>query len=210
MTPLLITQLLALLGLLFAIGAFARRWRWTAGRPFGVDRSPAKGSPRRGVLYAFTLGMAPWAKESTRRHMVAYLRGMAFHVGIFSGLAALLVSPWWTGLPQPLLWLMAAFTGFGALCGALGALARWLEHNLRALSTPDDYASVVLVTIFLAATSLALLNPAGLPAMYLASAVLLVYAPLGKIRHCIYFFLSRLFFGLFVGRRSIMHAEVTE
>ena len=210
MTPLLITQLFTLSGLLFAMGAFARRWRWTASRPFAVDRSSAKGSPRRGVLYAFTLGMTPWAKESTRRHMLAYLRGVAFHVGIFSGLAALLASPWWVGLPQPLLWLMAAFTGFGALCGALGAVARWLEQNLRALSTPDDYAAVVLVTIFLAATCLALLNPAGLPAMYLASAVMLVYAPLGKIRHCIYFFFSRRFFGLFVGRRGILHAEVTE
>lgn len=209
MTLTLLTQILALLGLLFAVGAFALRWRKTEQRPFAVDRSPAKGSPQRGVLYAFTLGMAPWAKESTRRHVLAYLRGIGFHVGIFAGLAALMASPWWPFAPAPALWLFAALTGLGALFGLAGGLMRWAEHNLRALSTPDDHASVWLVTIFLATTSLALLNAAWLPTMYVASALMLVYAPLGKIRHCIFFFFSRRFFGLFVGRRAVVHAEVT-
>ncbi len=205
----LITQIIAVLALLFAVGAFAFRWRQTERRPFAVDRSPAKGSPGRGVLYAFTLGMAPWAKESTRRHMPAYLRGIGFHVGIFAGLAALMASPWWKFAPTSALWLFAALTGFGALFGLIGDLMRWAEHNLRALSTPDDHASVWLVTIFLATTSLALLNATWLPAMYVASALMLGYAPLGKIRHCIFFFFSRRFFGLFVGRRAVVHVEVT-
>lgn len=73
-----------------------------------------KGPPKRGVLYAFTFGMMPWAKESTRRHMLAYLRGVGFHAGIFAGLGALLVSPWWALLPQAALYLFAAVTGLGA------------------------------------------------------------------------------------------------
>lgn len=73
-----------------------------------------KGSPKRGVLYAFTFGMMPWAKESTRRHMLAYLRGVGFHAGIFAGLGALLVSPWWALLPQASLYLFAAVTGLDA------------------------------------------------------------------------------------------------
>ena len=107
MTSLLITQFLALAALLFAVGAFALRWRWTERRPFAADRSPAKGSPAHGVLYAFTFGMAPWAKESTRRYMLAYLRGVGFHVGIFAGLAALFTSPWWPLAPEPIRWLFA-------------------------------------------------------------------------------------------------------
>jgi hypothetical protein len=206
----LLTQILALAALLFAVGAFSLRWRQTERWPFAVDRSPVKGSPGRGVLYAFTLGMAPWAKESTRRHFLAYLRGIGFHAGIFAGLAALFASPWWSFVLAPVLWLFAALTGLGALFGLAGDLLRWAEHNLRALSTPDDHASVWVVTIFLATTTLALLNAAWLPAMYVTSAVMLVYAPLGKIRHCIYFFFSRRFFGLFVGRRAVVHAEATK
>src|SRR5574341_246492 len=94
-----ITQIITLLALIFAIAALAARARGTALRPFSPDRAPAKGNPQRGILYAFTLGMMPWAKESTRRHMLAYLRGIAFHVGIFAGLAALVASPWWNIVP---------------------------------------------------------------------------------------------------------------
>ncbi len=209
MSLLLVTQILALLGLLFAVGAFALRWRAAQQRPFAPDRAPAKGSPQHGVLYAFTLGMAPWAKESTRRHMLAYLRGIGFHIGIFSGLTALLISPWWEVLPMPLRWLFAALTGLGALFGLIGEIMRRVEHHLRLLSTPDDHFSVLLVTVFLAATSAALLSDIWQPIMYLAGAVMFIYAPLGKIRHCIYFFFSRRFFGLLIGRRAVVHAEVT-
>ncbi|MCJ7708413.1 MAG: hypothetical protein MUO38_12445, partial [Anaerolineales bacterium] len=64
MTPLFLTQLLALSGLGFAAIALALRWRGTQQRPFPRDLSPVKGSPWTGIVYAFTLGMAPWAKES--------------------------------------------------------------------------------------------------------------------------------------------------
>jgi hypothetical protein len=161
------------------------------------------------VLYAFTLGMMPWAKESTRRHLRAYLRGIGFHVGIFAGLLALLVSPGWTSLPAIARTGLAILTALGAIFGAAGTGMRLVERNLRRISTPDDHASVLLVTAFLAATSAALARPAWMPAMFLGAALMLVYAPLGKIRHCIYFFLSRLFFGLFLGRRAILHPQAS-
>ncbi|HKZ54179.1 MAG TPA: hypothetical protein VJ123_01780 [Anaerolineales bacterium] len=224
--PLVITRTVALLALSFAMGAFALRWRAAQRRPLAAepflprngirraapggaaaDRAPAKGSPQRGLLYAFTLGMAPWAKESTRLHQLAYLRGIVFHGGIFTALAALLLSPIWSLLPKLLLYALAGAAAIGALCGVLGALARWFEPNLRALSTPDDFASVLLVALFQGLTGIALLNPAWLPALYLSAALMLVYAPLGKIRHCIYFFFSRRFFGLFLGRRGLVQTE---
>jgi len=204
-TLLMFARSVALASLVFAIAAFALRWRATMRRPLALDRSPAKGDPKSGVLYAFSLGMMPWAKESTRRHLLAYLRGIGFHVGIFAGLLALLVSPFWSWLPQAVLLAFAALTALGAAFGLAGVVMRWAERNLRRLSTPDDHASVLLVTAFLAATSAALAHPAWMPAMYLSGALLFLYAPLGKIRHCIYFFFSRLFFGLFIGRRAVVH-----
>jgi hypothetical protein len=205
-----LTQLLALAALASAIASFALRWRATMRRPLAGDLSPAKGDPRSGVLYAFGLGMMPWAKESTRRHLLSYLRGIGFHVGIFAGLLALLVSPVWSRLPQAALVVLAALAALGAVLGAAGVGMRLGETNLRRLSTLDDYTSVILVTVFLAATAAALAWPAWMPVMYLSGALLLLYAPLGKIRHCIYFFLSRLFFGLFVGRRAVIHAPTAQ
>ncbi len=208
MTLLLVAQLLALLG--FLAGAFGiyRRYLETQKRALPADRSPLKGSPAHGITYAFTAGMLPWAKESTRLHLIAYLRGIGFHVGIFAALGALLISPFWSLLPgiltTLLLWVLAA----GAFLGAAGGVMRLAEHNLRGLSVPDDHFAVWLVTLFMALAALALWNPAFLVPFYLVSALTLVYVPLGKIRHCLYFFFSRFFFGKFFGRRGVFpHPE---
>ena len=204
MTIQLLTGALALVALVFSVSVFASRWAQMQRLPFPKDRSIPKDSATKGILYAFTLGMAPWSKESTRIHMIAYLRGIAFHVGIFAGLAAFLASPWFETIPLIVRVVFAILTGFGAAMGVAGALMRVVEHNLRAISTPDDHASVWLVTIFLAAMTIALGATAFVPAMWVIAAAMLVYAPLGKIRHCIYFYFGRLFFGIHIGRRGIV------
>jgi hypothetical protein len=210
MNVLLITQLIAISTLIITIVAFALRWRAAERLPLVFERTVAKGSPLSGLIYAFTLGMAPWAKESTRIHTIAYLRGIVFHIGIFVGLGALLISFWWSALPTWLLWLSALFTGLGALFGFMGNVMRRMEHNLRALSSKDDHASVFIVSLWLAITTIALIVPAWLSVMYIVAAVMLVYMPISKIRHCIYFFFSRRFFGLFIGRRAVIHPQPVE
>lgn len=205
----LLTGVLALAALVFSVSVFALRWSQMQRLPFTQDRSTPKDAPVRGILYAFTLGMAPWAKESTRIHQVAYLRGIAFHVGIFVALAGLFASPWFDLLPVPVRILGALVSGLGALFGVAGAIMRLAEKHLRAISTPDDHAAVWLVSVFLAAMALALWSTAFLPAMYIVAAIMLVYAPLGKIRHCIYFYFGRLFYGIHVGRRGIVRGLVS-
>ncbi len=200
----LLTGVLALAGLVFALVAFGSRWSSMRRLPFPKDRSLPKGSAQRGLVYAFTLGMAPWAKESTRLHWVSYLRGIAFHIGIFAGLAVLFVSPWLSLVPWAVHALFALLTGLGAVMGVAGGIMRIAEHELRSISTPDDHTAVWLVTAWLAVTALALVAMNALPLMWLVAAVMLFYAPLGKIRHCIYFYFGRLFFGLYIGRRGIV------
>ena len=204
MTIQILTGVLALVALVFSIVTFGSRWAQMQRLPFAKDLSRPKDSASRGILYAFSLGMMPWAKESTRLHMIAYLRGIAFHIGIFAGLAALLASPWFGNIPQIILMLFAVVIGVGALMGIAGGLMRVMEHNLKAISTPDDHAAVWLVSLFLVAMTVALVSPAFVPVMYFVAAAMLVYAPLGKIRHCIYFYFGRLFYGLHIGRRGIV------
>ncbi len=201
----LITGALALAALVFSVGVFASRWRAMTKLPFlKNDKSDPKDSAVKGILYAFTLGMAPWAKESTRIHMLAYTRGIAFHVGIFAGLAALVASPWFDAIPFVIRGLFAVIIGFSATMGAAGGVMRVAEHNLRGISTRDDHASVWLVSLWLAATASALISNAFVPAMYVVGAAMLLYAPISKIRHCIYFYFARLFYGLHIGRRGVV------
>jgi len=206
-----LSQLLALAGLVAGLYGIYRRYVETRRRALPADRSEAKGQPAQGVAYAFTQGMMPWAKESTRVHIIAYLRGIGFHVGIFTALAALIISPFWARLPAAIDALLALVLLVGALLGAAGGVMRILDHNLRKLSTPDDHFAVWLVTVWILAAALAVWNQALLVAFYLVSAITLAYVPLGKIRHCLYFFFSRTFFGKFFGRRAVFpHPEPIE
>jgi len=203
MNILIFSQLLALVGLMAAVYGISRRYVETKRRTLPADKSPLKGNPRQGVVYAFTLGMLPWAKESTRIHMIAYLRGIGFHIGIFAALGALIISPFWGRLPAAMTAMLTIVLGIGPLLGAAGGVMRIAEHNLRALSSPDDHFAVWLVTVWMAVSALAVWNAAFLPAFYVLSAITLAYIPLGKIRHCLYFFFSRTFFGKFFGRRAV-------
>jgi nitrate reductase gamma subunit len=173
-------------------------------RAFGVDRSVPKDSAARGIRYAFTTGMAPWAKESTRLHVIGYLRGVIFHLGIFAGLAVLLLSPWLESISNSVRWGAAGLAFVGAIMGIIGAIQRLTERNLRTLSTPDDHLSVWLVSIVLLTASVAVVAPNWLPVFYVASSVLLVYAPASKIRHCIFVYFGRLLYGIHIGRRGIV------
>jgi len=199
-----ISLIVATLALVFSVIAFSQRLRVFSRLARPVDRSTPKGNLKSGVLYAYTLGMAPWAKEGTRLHAIAYLRGVAFHAGVFLGLAILIASPWLGRVIGELRFLLGWLIAIAAVMGLAGFAARFIERNLKALSTPDDYFAVLVVTLFLAAESLWLFFPQTQVLFYLVSAMMLVYAPLGKIRHCIYFAYSRLFYGKFVGSRGVL------
>ncbi len=205
-----LSRWIALVGLVLCMAGLGLRWRRSMARTRPRDLAPARGSETAGVAYSFTAGMMPWAKESTRFHWVAYLRGIGFHVGIFVGLPLLVTSPWWGLLPRVVLLGLGVALGLGALLGAAGLLMRMREPILRAVSTADDYAAIVIVSAFLALEAAALASAAWIPAMYITSGILLAYIPLGKIRHCLYFFFARAFFGRFVGRRAVIHPHTMD
>jgi len=173
-------------------------------RPYQSELAPIKKSPALGVVYAFTLGMAPWVKESARLHWVAYIRGIIIHLGIFTAAAFLIATPWLVYMPLPLRTFLAAFFGVGALLGVAGFGIRLADPTMRLLSTPDDYFSLALVTLFLGSGAAAAAIPHLLRAFWVISGVALAYAPFGKIKHFIYFFYERVINGLFFGRRGVL------
>ena len=42
------------------------------------------------------------------------------------------------------------------------------------------------------------------PVLNIITIVVLLYVPVGKIRHCFFFFYSRILFGMFFGRRKVL------
>ncbi len=204
MNILVITRIIAIIGLVLGLLGIILRLREIMNRPFKSDLARERGSARRGILFAFTLGMAPWEKESTRIHWIAYLRGIFFHIGIFMAIGVLLASPWLAVLPKILVWLALAVTGFGTLFGFAGIFMRLAGPNERVLSLPDDYASVFLTSLFIALAFATLLWPSVLPVFYVITGITGAYIPISKIRHCVYFFYSKFFFGMGFGRRGVI------
>jgi hypothetical protein len=204
MDTIMITRLIAVIGFFAGLLGILARLRDIMNRPFKRDYSRERGSPMRGILFAFTLGMAPWEKESTRIHWIAYLRGIFFHIGIFTAFAVLLASPWLNLLPDIVIWLAVAITAIGALFGFAGIFMRLAGPNERMLSLPDDYASVLLTSLFTGLACGTLIWSTLLSAFYVIAGIMMAYVPVSKIRHCVYFFYSKFFFGFNFGRRGVI------
>ena len=199
-----ITRIIAIIGLVLGLLGIILKIREIMNRPFKKDLARERGSVGRAILFAFTLGMAPWEKESTRIHWIAYLRGIFFHIGIFMAFGVLLASPWLSLIPKWIIWLAAAITGLGTLFGFAGIFMRLAGPNERTLSLPDDYFSVFLTSLFIALACATLLWPMVLPAFYVVTGILGAYIPISKIRHCVYFFYSKFFFGVSFGHRGVI------
>lgn len=180
---------LALAWCVLALGAELRAARRLGRKPLFA---PAAGSPAAGARYAFTWAMMPQAKESVRRAPISYAAGMTFHAGVAAAALRFLL-PWRS---------LAVVALVGAAMGLALLVKRILKANLRGLSIPDDFVSNVLATGFAALGGAAAFLPAAAHALPWWTTVLLVYIPLGKLRHCVFFFLSRYHLGAFFGRRG--------
>lgn len=164
--------------------------------------SKPAGDPAKGVLYAFTKGMLPWAKESVMMNLPSYAAGMAFHAGVFSAFGLLLAALLGLELPSFPLLFARAFTLAGAIGGFSLFAKRLMKAQLRGLSCPDDFISNLLSSSFALLAFTWTFSPAIEGVWMAEAALLLVYAPLGKIRHCLFFFTTRYHLGAFFGRRG--------
>lgn len=173
-------------------------------RPGIYDPSPAKGYDIQGILYAFTLGMLPWKKESARLHWLVYLRGIFFHFGIFTGIIVLLLSIFNVTVPGTLGLVLNILIWIGIIAGTAAIISRAADPMLRGLSHADDYISPVLIVIFMLASTLYLTSLLNSGFYYIATSILCIYLPWSKVRHCVYFFFLRGKIGAMAGHRGLL------
>lgn len=192
--------------LLAALVVAASSLAW-ARRSIGSVRvrrfAPPRGSEAAGVRYAFTAAFLPGAKESASGHVPTYVAGLAYHAGIFALLARLVLSLAPLALPRPLDVALALLFAVALACGLALAAKRIARPSLRAISVPDDLVANLLVDVALAAGLAAAAEPRALPLLQLTGAVLLLYVPLGKLRHMLFLVTSRRLWGQTYGRRGV-------
>jgi uncharacterized membrane protein len=191
------------------------------------EYSRPAGKTGKAIRFAFTGAMNPTRKESAFLHLPTYTAGIFYHLGTFLSLFMFFFII--SGL-MPEGWLAKGILAF--LCISAGSgiaifFKRIIKKELRTLSNPDDFISNFLVTLFQIITLVILIYPiitsANLPinqtfnrpidqstnrpiiqlSYYLIYSILMLYIPIGKLRHTIYFFAARYHLGYFFGWRGV-------
>lgn len=171
------------------------------GKP--LDYAPASGKAGPAIQYSFTGAMSPVKKESAFLHLPTYTAGIIYHLGTFLSILLLFLMLFhisFTGLSASVLSLFFLIT---TACGTGILIKRIIKKELRSLSSPDDYISNLLVTLFQLLTSLIFFLPSLVPTYFILASLLLLYFPVGKLKHAIYFFAARYHLGLFYGWRGV-------
>ena len=180
----------------------------------GRDRQPPTAGTRtsaaRGALYSMAAIVMPWSMESTRRRPGFYAQFVVFHLAVTANILLSFVIPYAPGLLRSvaLVRLAQIAIGAGFMVGILRVVRRASDPIVRRISTPDDFFSPALLTIWLAAGVLAAPNDiAGgeLPLLvyFVLTAFFLVYVPFSKISHYLYYPFTRYWLGRTLGHRGV-------
>jgi nitrate reductase gamma subunit len=148
--------------------------------------------------------MLPWEKESAIQHIWTYIGGILYHLGILMAMLFLATVLLGISFPQRLLQPVRILLAIGVVCGLSLLIKRILKPHMRSLSSGDDYLANSLVDLLLLSALVSTFAEAML-APFLAIAIgIFLYIPFGKLRHCVYFFYSRVLFGTFFGKRGVV------
>ena len=161
------------------------------------------GDVSKGITYAFGKGMLPWEKESAIQHLPSYIAGILYHIGVFVSLLYLLLTIIPIVLPGVVLLFFRMLFQLGIISGVALLLKRIFSPPMRTLSCPDDFAANIIVNIFVIFALLHTFTGTLTPYFFLAAIIMFLYMPLGKIRHCFFFFYVRILYGMFYGRRNV-------
>jgi len=198
---------------------YTLRIRWLLSFNLGKDKSapgnPAQSNKKRGARYSLFNVAMPWSMESTRKPkgFVFYLSFVIFHLGVVAGITLAFVS---TIAPDVLRipvvgWTTMFFIVAAFLVSLYRIARRTLRPLMRLISTPDDYFSLLMLTVWFAlgaATQAYLMGIWGvtndvlqIAYLYLTSFFLL-YVPFSKISHYLYYPFTRVYIGRALGHRG--------
>ncbi len=194
-------KLLLWLSLLWAVGLLIIQLvrAWAGGRR---DYSRPSGRPLRGVTYNFTQAMLPSHKETASCHWLEFYTGVALHVGVVAVAAATLLWLVWSPGGEAAFALTRPLAFLGLIAGVILLVRRSISWTLRAISTPDDYISIV-ATCLLLATAGFFAGTRAHAVFVLCAILVLLYLPLGKLRHAVFFYAARIDLGRRLGHRGV-------
>jgi nitrate reductase gamma subunit len=200
--------------LLIMATVYTIRLIWLFRFKAGGDRQGRTGrfstSPQKGALYSLANIAMPWAMESTRTNPVFWVQFALFHLGVTAAIALSFVIPYGPSLLENGLVVLGfqGFIGVAFLIGCYRIYRRVSDKTMRAISTPDDYFSLCLLTLWFAFGVLAAPNDISsgegiMLTFFLLTAFFLIYVPFSKIGHYLYYPITRYYLGRSLGYRGV-------
>ncbi len=203
------------IALIFMGCVYITRIYWFTRFKAGKERQAKTGSqdttPRKGILYSWANIAMPWAMESTRKHFFLYIQFVLFHIGVTLAIVLSVIIPYGFGkvpLPPNLALVFQIFIGAAFVVSVLRIIRRISNKYMKAISTPDDYFSLILLTVWFAYAFLATPNnlaagETNLLIYFIMTAFFLIYVPFSKISHYLYYPFTRYYFGKSMGHRGV-------
>ncbi|MHB8055527.1 MAG: hypothetical protein ACYDH3_09805, partial [Candidatus Aminicenantales bacterium] len=191
-------------------GAYMIRVFWLFHFRAVRERSLPEGNEGAGIGYSLSNIAMPWAMESTRKDLFFYFQFVVFHLGVAAAIAATFIIPYAPRWLEP----KGVTLGFQILMGLAFVVGIWRlgrrlsSRALRAVSTPDDYAAIILMIAYFALGIVAVPNrpdrgEGPMIAFFILTAFFLFYVPFSKISHYLYYPFGRIFLGRTLGRRGV-------
>ena len=188
--------------------------RWILKFPAGKERQAPTGDPsttaKKGARYSLFNIFMPWSMASTRQHPLFYVQFGAFHVAATTCIAMSIIIPYFPQLiAHPfIVFVLQALFALACVIGAGRFARRVLSRYMRAISTPDDYFAVALLTVWFAFACMAAPNNRAdtefwLLGYFLLTAFFLFYVPFSKISHYIFYPFTRWYLGKTLGHRGV-------
>lgn len=195
------------IALAFMVIAYTIKIRQFMKKPLAKEGTPGKGDKGKAIRYSFFLLARPDEMESTRKHWFRYLEFVLFHIAMAIGIGVAFTLPMLHESMKTnyIIYPQQGFFGVAALIG-LSRLARRVgSPAMRAISTPDDYFCLVLLTawmvtgVFQAPQT----SESWLLSFYVLATFFLFYVPFSKISHYVCWPFMRLYMGRHFGHRGV-------
>jgi nitrate reductase gamma subunit len=202
---------LAFMGLVYIIRVtwFVKRFK-AGGERQAATGIPGMTTPSKGIVYSLGNVMMPWAMESSRKRPFFYVQFVAFHLGVTSAILLLFIIPLAPGLleNQTVVWILQACIGAAFLVGMGRIVRRFGNKHMRAISSPDDHFSLILLTVWFFFAFLAVPNSTAngewhLLGYFFLASFFLFYVPFSKISHYLYYPFTRYYIGKSLGHRGV-------
>jgi len=200
--------------LIFMAVVYTLRIMWIFRFNAGGDRQGRTGrfdtSPMKGAFYSMANIAMPWAMESTRQNMFFYIQFVIFHLGVASAIILSFIIPYAPSLLTHNIVVIGfqAIIGLAFIIGCARMIRRISDPYMRAISTPDDYFSLALLTVWFFFGVLASPNNFAngeweLNIFFWMTAFFLIYVPFSKISHYLYYPITRYYIGKTLGYRGV-------